>query len=466
MIGSLPGALAGLIGYGATPAAIGRMLASRTGPVLVDDRGTVSGTQLWTTAQHTAAQWFHVCPSGEGGTHRIGLLGQQDRSFVIGLMSASILGWDVVGISPRQQDDRIRSIAADLALTAIAGCDDERIQQIAGDRQQLPLSVDPRLGPAGHRTTRTPRNRRSGQLILLSSGTTGVPTGTARRRYGPSLARPVRGLWRTIRPAGGPMMILAPLWHGYGLGMMLLALVGGVPVLLTSRRSSVERSAIAERHRPRTMILVPTQLDALTARWPNRPASLHRVVTGSAPLSEQLCRRALDRLGPRLINLYGSTEAGWATWATPQELAAVPGTIGRPAPGVRVVIIDGELHVDSPLGTSALRPTPTGDRAHRTGGGLLVIDGRRDDLVIIDGNNVALSAVQRALDDQPQIAWSLVRAEPDPVHGHRLVADLRTIPGAELDDVRTDLARSLDWFAVPDLVRVDSTTPEASDGTG
>ncbi|SDS58958.1 AMP-binding protein [Microlunatus soli] len=454
----LGAAVYGVLRYGATPAAVGFLAGRRSAPVLFDDDGAVSGADLWAAVQATAADWARRSP----GRHRIGVLCDQDRNFVIALLAGSALGWDVVGLGPRNDDARLASMIDRHRLTAIAGTDRSRLASVAGDHPVLPISTGTET--AGRRA---PKPRRRGQVILLSSGTTGAPTASGRRRYGPGLARPVIGLWRLLQPAGGPMLIMAPLWHGYGLGMLMLALAGGVPVLLTRRRSAVDLATIADQRHVRTIVVLPVQLAALIERWPSRPASLHRVITGSAPLSPDLSRRALDVVGPRLINLYGSTEAGWATWATPADLARAPGTVGRPAPGVRVTIIDGQVHIDSPLGTDPRRPTPTGDRGHFGDHGGLMIDGRLDDIVIINGNNVSLSAVQRALDDHPQLDWARVRAEADPIRGHRLIADVRTTSGADLAVIVRQLARVLDWYAVPRLRSVSGSTPDdGSSGEG
>lgn len=439
----------GLLRYGATPAAVGFLAARRSGPVLIDDDGPVTGPELWSAVTATAADWARRCATPQ----RIGIICGQDRSYLIALLAASALGWDMVGLGPRNDDRRLAALIDRHGLTAVAASDTVRAATIAGDHPVLPITT----GSTG--VVRLPAPRRRGRVIMLSSGTTGAPTASGRRRYGPGLARPVIGLWRLLQPAGGPMLIMAPVWHGYGLGMMLLALAGGVPVLLTSRRAPAELAEIADREQPRTIILLPVQLDALIERWPTRPSSLHRVITGSAPLSATLCRRSLAVLGPRLINLYGSTESGWATWATPADLAQAPGTVGRAAPGVRLMIIDGQVHVDSPLGTDSRRPTPTGDLGHLDDQGLLMIDGRSDDTVIVNGNNVSLSTVQRALDDHPLLDWAELRAQPDPVRGHRLVAEIRQSAGSDLETVRSELGQVLDWYAVPVLRPVDGPTP-------
>src|SRR6185436_6397216 len=60
-----------------------------------------------------------------------------------------------------------------------------------------------------------------------------------------------------------------------------------------------------------------------------------------------------DELGPVLYNLYGSTEVAWATIATPEDLRAAPGTVGRPPPHTRLEILDDDG-----------RPLPPGQTGH------------------------------------------------------------------------------------------------------
>ena len=53
-------------------------------------------------------------------------------------------------------------------------------------------------------------------------------------------------------------------------------------------------------------------------------------------------RAVLDRFGPILHNIYGSTEVSLATVAGPADLRAAPSTAGRPAPGSVVRILDDD----------------------------------------------------------------------------------------------------------------------------
>jgi acyl-coenzyme A synthetase/AMP-(fatty) acid ligase len=57
-------------------------------------------------------------------------------------------------------------------------------------------------------------------------------------------------------------------------------------------------------------------------------------------LSPDVCRRTAEAFGDVLYNLYGSTEVAAAAVATPQDLRAAPGTVGRPPVGCRLACYD------------------------------------------------------------------------------------------------------------------------------
>src|SRR4029079_18630852 len=50
----------------------------------------------------------------------------------------------------------------------------------------------------------------------------------------------------------------------------------------------------------------------------------------------------MDRFGDPIYNLYGSTEVAYATIATPADLRAAPGTVGRPPQGTRIKLLDDD----------------------------------------------------------------------------------------------------------------------------
>jgi acyl-coenzyme A synthetase/AMP-(fatty) acid ligase len=121
-----------------------------------------------------------------------------------------------------------------------------------------------------------------------------------------------------------------------------------------------------------------------------------------------------DATGLWIRDGYGQTETGQLT-GMPLGEPARPGSMGRPLPGVRLDVVDGELVLDPTtdptfllgyLGEEAPRgPWRTGDRVHA------------DDVIISAGYRIGPFEVESALCDHPAVAEAAVMAAPDDERG-------------------------------------------------
>ena len=113
------------------------------------------------------------------------------------------------------------------------------------------------------------------------------------------------------------------------------------------------------------------------------------------------------------------------------------GSMGRPLPGVRLSVEDGELTLDPAsdptfflhyLGSEPHRgPWRTGDRVTRDEDGYLHFEGRTDDVIISAGYRIGPFEVESALVAHPAVAEAAVVAAPDDERGSlvRAVVALR-----------------------------------------
>jgi len=382
---SLVSALSALRRHGPTLGAVAdlavRARADQT--VLVDADGPATGAELGRLMADIELE-------GEPGLLRVP--GRHHRSTIATLLAATSAGWDVVVVNP------------------------------AIERGNPPAAPRPRSGSASQDVPR-------GRLWLGTSGTTGTSQRHARRRYGPRLALPVQQIWRRWelgRP--GSLLVEPPLHHGHGLGFTLLGLVAGRTVLLAEGPD--HRDHLLADHRPAVTVSVPTQLARLrpTPGWQPRT-----MITGSGPLSPELQTAVIERFGPVLHNLFGSTEAGFATMATPADLALSPGSVGRPLTGVRVRVVDGLVEVNSPFATVPGPWVATGDRGRIDGHGLLHLLGRADDIIVVNGQNLTLEGIRSAVLAHPEVLEAQASAVSDPVSGHRVTVRVQLAGGITTD---------------------------------
>jgi fatty-acyl-CoA synthase len=233
--------------------------------------------------------------------------------------------------------------------------------------------------------------------------------------------------------------------------------------------------AVAE-NRATALVLVPTMLRRILDLGPDvlrrhDTGALRVILTAGSVLTPDVSDRALDAFGEVLYNLYGSTEVAVATIATPAELRAAPGTVGRPPRGCRVRLYDANgrrvmasntparVFVGSEL---ALRGytgghkeidglLATGDIGHLDDAGRLFVDGRDDDMVVSGGENVFPLEIENLLLRRPDIADAAVIGVADPEFGQRLRAFVVPAEGATLDpdDIRAYVRANLARYKVP-----------------
>jgi acyl-CoA synthetase (AMP-forming)/AMP-acid ligase II len=195
----------------------------------------------------------------------------------------------------------------------------------------------------------------------------------------------------------------------------------------------------------------------------------------------------MQAYGPVLYNLYGSTEASWASIATPDELRAAPGTAGRPPYGTRVAILSdtgselptgviGRIFVGNDMlfegytnGTGRESHgdlLATGDLGHVDRDGLLFVDGREDDMVISGGENVYPASVEDVIAELPQVREVAVAGVPDEEFGQRLAAWIALHDGEYVDPeaVREYVRHRLARFSVPRDVHFVAALPRNATG--
>jgi acyl-CoA synthetase (AMP-forming)/AMP-acid ligase II len=211
--------------------------------------------------------------------------------------------------------------------------------------------------------------------------------------------------------------------------------------VLASDRRPDEVLDLIDAHDVSVLVALPVQLRRLVAAARQSPATLRAIVSGAAPLPPDLHASLVRVFGDVVYNLYGATEAGWAAIATPADLAAAPGTVGRAPHGVRLRIrgpggellppgTSGEVYVSGWLRGG--RELATGDLGHLDPAGRLMLSGRVDTMIVSGGVNVYPESVAAVLAQHPDIAAVDVTAVADVEFGQRLAAHVRRRHDARL----------------------------------
>ncbi len=302
-------------------------------------------------------------------------------------------------------------------------------------------------------------------VVVATSGSTGDPAGVL--LPGSGLRAAARGFSeRAGQPDGHRWVAALPLHHAGGLMVAVRSVVAGTtPVALASLGGAepftVETFAAATERAvrlsatddlPLAVSLVPPMLallDSAGARGWDLLAEYDAVLVGGASTPRALVDRLLFA-GVHLFTSYGMTETcGGAAFD------------GRPLAGVHIgVEPDGRLAISGPqvalgyrdgrephrwsIDHDGQRSFRTDDLGRVTADGIVVVEGRSDDVVQVAGASVSVGAVRTVLEAHPRVSAAEVVALPDPDWGARLVAFVVATAPEPTDDVqRAELADEL-----------------------
>jgi acyl-CoA synthetase (AMP-forming)/AMP-acid ligase II/NAD(P)-dependent dehydrogenase (short-subunit alcohol dehydrogenase family) len=337
-----------------------------------------------------------------------------------------------------------------------------------------------------------------GRTIMLTSGTTGTPKGamrTVRARAIAALALPGFLELARFKPtprSGAAIAVCPPLFHLYGQIGLFAGFGLGSPIAIRRRFDAEATLEQIERHRAEVLLAVPTMLKRIMdlpedTRQHYDTSSLRMVVSGAAPLAPELATAVMDEFGEILYNGYASTEVGPGTLATPADLRAAPGTVGQPAAGVKLKILDeeglevptgvtGRIFVSNPIlfdgytggGSKQVLDgfMSSGDVGHVDDHGRLFIDGRDDDMILSGGENVFPQEVEETLAGHQAVADAAAFGVPDEDFGQRLAAFVVLKPGASAteDDLQAYVRERLARYKIPRDIAFVERLPRTSTG--
>jgi acyl-CoA synthetase (AMP-forming)/AMP-acid ligase II len=336
--------------------------------------------------------------------------------------------------------------------------------------------------PGGRAAGREPSDL---ALLFPSSGTTGLPKIVAHDHAGATAFQQAFAAAPPVRYTPSDVVaLLVPFTHLYGTAMLNHSLGSGATVVTMAMASFdlEEYLRMLQDHAATVAPVTPPVILAL-ARHPLVDrfdlSSLRLLITGAAPCPPDLQDEAEARLGCRVVDLLGSTEA-WCF--TPPADPPVRGSVGIVGANMEAVIVDvesgtrlgpdqpGELWVRGPqvmlgyLGderaTSAALDghgwLHTGDICSFDAAGNLFIVDRLKELIKVGGYSVAPAEVERELTVHPAVADAAVVGRPDRELGEVPVAYVALRRPVERGELLAWLeGRLAQWKHPRDVVVID-----------
>jgi acyl-coenzyme A synthetase/AMP-(fatty) acid ligase len=311
----------------------------------------------------------------------------------------------------------------------------------AGDRPEADSPPPAELGPEDP------------CLITFTSGTSGEPKAVVHAQRYLTGQHVQAEHWLDARPGELVWCTAASGWSKSARNAFIAPWMRGAAALVHDARfDPAERLDILARERVNVLCMAPTEYRVIAKRAEVRPVEgLRGLVAAGEALNPEVLRAWHEATGLWVRDGYGQTETGQVT-GMPLGADAVPGSMGRPLPGVRAWVDEGELVLDpTTLPTffhgyigegAAPRDTPwrTGDRVTQDDDGFLHFEGRGDDVIISAGYRIGPFEVESALVSHPAVAEAAVVAAPDDERGAVVRAVVVLRDGREPSDA---LAREL-----------------------
>lgn len=361
-----------------------------------------------------------------------------------------------------------------------------RLVHVGPDAAALPGSVGYESLLEGQR--RTPlaplvAERGRNALHIHTSGTTGTPKAAERSTATKGFAS-LLGLIDTVPYRHDDVLYVPnPLFHALGIGVLAVGLGAGTTMVLPDAFDPRQAFEDLAEHRVTAMSVVPVMLQRmLDLEGPHLDPSLRLILVSGSALGANLRERARARFGDVLYDLYGSTEAGWIAIATPETMRTAPESVGKPALGVEVALLDEQGNrVDEGEGEIAVRSSLTfegyasgeetderagflamGDLGRFDDQGHLYVLGRTDDMVVVGGENVYPVEVEAVIDDVEGVEDVAVFGVADEELSEVLAAFV--VGDVDADAVRSACEEHLASYKVPRRIEVVDELPRTATG--
>jgi long-chain acyl-CoA synthetase len=338
----------------------------------------------------------------------------------------------------------------------------------------------------------------TGGTMIYTSGTTGKPKG-AIRTGGPDPE--TSGALLTLlgyRP-DDVYITTGPLYHSGPVAFMGAALLFGQTIIVQRKFDPEDWLRLVDTYKASSTFSAPTtirKICALPANVKDRynRSSMRVMLANAAPWSQALKQQYLRDFPPEsLFEIYGSTELGVDTVLMPEDQLRKPGSCGRPAPGIEIVLFGedgakvtgtgpehaGEVFVRSKSLFETYYKNDDGyaasgrDGFHTVGDigywdeeGYLYICDRKSDMIISGGMNVYPAEIEAALERHPGIYEAAVFGIPSDEWGETVHATVVRTPGPAVtaEEVTAFVREHLAGYKVPRSVTFADELPRTGSG--
>jgi fatty-acyl-CoA synthase len=435
---------------------------------IVDERETVSYTNLYGQSKSLAVILQNDFKLRAG--NKTAFLCRSHANFIRALCAASRIGARVFLLNPEMTDEQFARLVEkhqfdflfyDREVFNLFESDWKNKSLATNDIQNFSLET---LSRFENQKAVKIKPAFSGEIIVLTGGTTGTPKSARRKPSVFNFLNPFFALVTKLHlDRYESVYIAAPAFHGFGIAAIIIGIILGMKMFLRPRFEAAEACDLIEQNRIEVMTVVPLMLQRMLHHDAKSLASIECIISGGAALNPSLVAETQERLGDKLFNLYGTSEAGFSVIAAPEDLRRHPETIGKKISGVNLAILDandkpvppetvGKICIKSLWSVKTNKSlVETGDLGFEDENGYLFLRGRTDEMIVSGGENVYPIELENVLIKHPQVQQVAVVGVSDSEFGQRLKAFVVPENGTNLTEpeIKNWLASRVARFQMP-----------------
>jgi acetyl-CoA synthetase len=299
-------------------------------------------------------------------------------------------------------------------------------------------------------------------LLYFTSGTTSRPKLVEHTQVSYPVGHLSTMYWLGLRPGDVHLNISSPGWAKHAWSCFFAPWIAEATIVVHNYRRFDAAALLTQlRRREVSSFCAPPTVwrMLINADLGERPAALREAISAGEPLNPEVIEQIRRAWGLTVRDGFGQTETTAQVGNTPGA-AVRAGSMGRPLPGVPVVLVDpatGRLVTGTGEGELCLdlsaRPLPlmtgyrddagrnaeamsggyyrTGDMASRDAEGYITYIGRIDDVFKASDYKISPFELESALIEHPAVAEAAVVPAPDPVRLAVPKAYIALAPGHE-----------------------------------
>lgn len=452
-----------------------------TAVILVRADGRDEALGFAQLAADSARFAHYLAAQGVAAGDRVAVMLEPSRAFYVALFAAMKLGAIAVPLFTLFGADGIRLRVNDcqpaLLLTSADRADlvpaSTSLQVLAIDDAFMDTLAD---RPAAF----TPRTRGDDLAIFqYTSGTTRELPDAVRHTHRSLVTLMLAALYGTgIRPGDRFMCPSSPAW-GHGLWHGTLApLALGVTIGAWAGKFDGERllQALAQ-HRFSNLSAAATHYRMMrnSGAGPRHQYALEKVSFTGEPIDSETAHFVEQTFGRPACSMYGTTEIGVCLVSYPgaPDFPVKSGSLGKPVPGLRVEVQDGNGQPCAPGVTGELKLwrrgewIPTRDLGRIDEDGYFWHGGRADDVIISAGWTIGAIEVEDAILKHPDVREAAAIGVPDALRGlvvKAFVVSPRPGDAAFVDEIQTLVRTRLSQHEYPRQVAFVTELPKTPAG--